>query len=286
MSAKPLGRDTDHGQRTANTVAVAGCVVCGDWRRSRRRQSRPYHERSATDALPGPSTASTSRPGRHDDHLHRHQYDQRRHRPKTATKDTVAPSVLVNTVTNPITLNNETNASDGGTVEAVDVRRRHRRHHAHTTQPVTATVVGGSWTVSGINVSTLDDGTITFTATATDAAGNTATSSMTAAKNTLPPSLSISTVTNPVTLANLKSASISGTGDAGDTVSVIVGDGTHTTASKQTTVQPDGTWTISGIDLSTLKDGTITYTATATDTIGNSAKRPKPPRNRRSPSRR
>ena len=42
----------------------------------------------------------------------------------------------------------------------------------HTSNTVTTVVSGGTWSVSGIDVSGLDDGPVTFTATATDALQN------------------------------------------------------------------------------------------------------------------
>jgi hypothetical protein len=51
-----------------------------------------------------------------------------------------------------------------------------------TVGPYTATVTGGTWAVSGMDVSSLNNGTITYTATATDQYGTTATASKTATK--------------------------------------------------------------------------------------------------------
>ena len=121
----------------------------------------------------------------------------------------------------------------------------------HSTAAQTTTVGSdGNWTVSGIDVSSLADGTITYTVTASNAAGNTATQTKTATKNTVAPSLTVSTATNPVNIANVTNARISGTAEAGDAISVVVTDGTHTTTARTTTAASDGSWLLSGLDLS------------------------------------
>ena len=62
---------------------------------------------------------------------------------------------------------------------------------------------------------------------------------------------------------------ISGTGEAGDTISVVADDGDIETEPQTTTVDENGDWTIT-IDVSALQDGTITFTVTATDAAQNS----------------
>ena len=118
-------------------------------------------------------------------------------------------------------------------------------------------------------MSALSDGTITFTATASDAAGNMATSSLTATKD----AVVVNLVTDPVTIANQHNTSASGTGEAGATISLVVTDGTHSTTAQTTTVSAGGTWSISAIDVSALDDGTITFNVTATDLANNVAQK-------------
>ena len=127
----------------------------------------------------------------------------------------------------------------------------------------------GNWTLTGVDVHTLADGNLTFTATATDAAGNSASSTKTSVKNTAAPQLTVNTP-NAVNLANQHSTSISGTGVVGATISVQATDGTATTNPQTATVAADGSWTVTAIDVSTLADGTITYNVTETS-AGNSA---------------
>jgi hypothetical protein len=137
-----------------------------------------------------------------------------------------------------------------------------------TTPPAAATVDGaGNWTVSGINVATLADGTITYTATATDSSSNTATAIRTATRAAVP-SVSITTATDPITIANRFSASASGTTSVGATVTLTATDGTHHAAPVTATVDGSGNWSATGLDVSGLTDTFITYTATATDPGG------------------
>ena len=191
---------------------------------------------------------------------------------KTASKDTVAPSITLSSVTDPVNLSDANNVSASGTGEAgATISVAVSDGTNSTTAQTTTADASGNWSISGIDVSSLADGTITFTATATDAAGNSSSTDMTAAKDTVAPAVAVTTVTNPVTLASHTSAAASGTGEVGAAISLVVGDGTHSTIPMTTTVDANGTWSVSGIDLSTLADGTITFTATATDAAGNTA---------------
>src|SRR5207237_522765 len=91
---------------------------------------------------------------------------------KTASKDTVAPSVTVDTAANINNANKNNGGAATGTNEAgatVSVKISDAGN-AHFVGPFAATVSGTSWSISGKDVSSLNDGTITYTATATDAA--------------------------------------------------------------------------------------------------------------------
>ena len=190
----------------------------------------------------------------------------------TATKDTVAPTVNVSAATDPINSDNAASVTVSGTGEAGATISLVAGDGTTTTQAYTGTVASdGTWTITGIDASALTDGTITFTATATDAAGNTAEATITATKDATVPAVEVTDVTDPLTIADYQSASASGTGEIGATISLVVTDGTNTTTTYTTTVGTDGTWTISGIDTSGLADGTVTYTATASDTAGNTS---------------
>ena len=190
---------------------------------------------------------------------------------RTATKNTIAP-VTVSSVTSLVVQSNEKNTSASGTTKAGDTVMVTVTDGTTTTTAVKATVdASGNWTVTGIDVSSLQDGTITYTATATDpTTGNVGTATRTTTKNTVAPTISFDTVTDPIIDGSNDTATIaSGVTVVRDTVSVTATDGT-TKVTVPATVDPSGNWTATGIDVSGLQDGTITYTATATDpTTGN-----------------
>ncbi len=189
-----------------------------------------------------------------------------------ATKDTVAPEIVLATVTDPINAANADNVSASGTGEAGATVTLVVTDTTHTTQAYATTIdEAGNWSITGIDTSALDDGTLTFQVTATDAAGNAADTSLTATKDTVPPNVALTSVTTLITLDNQDSTQVSGTGDAGDLIQVVASDGTNSTDVYTATVAEDGTWSIDGIDVTALADGTVTYTATATDTAGNIA---------------
>jgi cyclophilin family peptidyl-prolyl cis-trans isomerase len=181
--------------------------------------------------------------------------------------------LTIDTVTNPVNSANQANASASGTTAAGNTVSVTATDGTTTTTPVAATVdAAGNWTATGINLTSLHDGTITYTVTVTDAFGASGSLTKTATKDTVAPAVSVLTVTDPITADNQANTSASGTVSIGSTVSVTASDGTTTTAPVAATVdQALGTWTATGIDVSGLNDGTITYTATATDTVGNTA---------------
>ncbi len=189
---------------------------------------------------------------------------------KTALKDTSAPAVAVTVTTNPVNAANVTSTSASGTAEAGASISLVVSDGTNSTSALTTTVAGdGTWSITGINVSSLADGTITFSATATDSAGNTATATKTSTKDVVAPALDLTDVSDPINAASATSASASGTGEVGASVSVTVTDGSATTDALTTTVAGDGTWSIIDIDVSGLTDGTLTFTAVASDAAGN-----------------
>ncbi len=188
----------------------------------------------------------------------------------TRSKDTVAPAVTIGTVTDPVNSGNPTSVAISGTSEAGATISVTITDGSNTTAAQTTTVAaGGTWSLSGINVSSLTDGTITYSVTATDAAGNIATASQTADKDTTGPALAIATVTDPIGSPNQTNVAISGTGEPGAAISVVVTDGTNSTTAATATIDQDGNWSISGIDVTSLNDGTITFNVSATDGFDN-----------------
>jgi Bacterial Ig-like domain len=133
-----------------------------------------------------------------------------------------------------------------------------------------AAAADGTWAVTGLDLSTLADGPITYRVTGTDTAGNTgAATTLAATKDTAPPALALVALTDPVTAGNVTAVTASGTAEAGATVGVQTTDGTRTLTPAVTT--NGGTWSVSATSLATLADGTLTWTVTATDAAGNTA---------------
>jgi hypothetical protein len=152
----------------------------------------------------------------------------------------------------------------------------------------TAPAVTGSGTVTataqqitGINVSTLPDGTLSFSVVLTDQAGNAgaSTTPVTATLNTVAPGgYSLATdqtiIATKAAAANTGFTIISPASENGDTftwtTSVTVGNppvaftGPSGTGTISTTAQD-----VTGIDVSSLPDGTVTYSVRLTNAVGN-----------------
>ncbi len=188
---------------------------------------------------------------------------------RTTPKDTMPPTV---TVTAPAQINagNQSSYSVSGTCTAGDGAVSVTIGNVSTVTPCTA---GGTWTVTGANVANLPQGTVTITASQTDAAGNTGTGTGTATKTTPaggdnPPPV-VTVVAPPINAGNQGAYSPSGTCSAGDgPVTVTIG-----TAPQQVTVtatcSAGGTWVAPPSNVSALPAGTVTVTASQTDAAGN-----------------
>ncbi|TMN46553.1 hypothetical protein, partial [Pseudoalteromonas piscicida] len=124
----------------------------------------------------------------------------------------------------------------------------------------------GAWTISGseFDVSTFNNGTLTVSATQSDAAGNTSNAASTTITldNSAP---SAPAITTPIEGDDLINASedndvlIVGTGaEAGNSVVVTINDGANS-LDRTVTADSSGGWTISGseFDVSTFNNGTL-----------------------------
>jgi hypothetical protein len=179
-------------------------------------------------------------------------------------------NVAINTVTNPIGGANATSTTISGTGTAGALISVVASAGGTSTAPQSATVAAnGTWSVSGINVLTLPDGDVTYTATATGS-GTTDIDTIISKKDTVGPTVDIGTVTNPVNASNATDTAVSGTGEVGASISLVVTDGTNSTSAVTTTVGAGGVWSIGGINVSALANGSLTYTVTAKDAAGNS----------------
>ena len=191
---------------------------------------------------------------------------------QSANKDTVT-NVSIAAWTDPVTFANQGNASASGTSEAGDTIDLTVSDGtvAHDVTASTSADGSGNWSFTGLDLSGLDDGPISYSVKATDAVGNTATDSQSANKDTVT-NVSIAAWTDPVTFANQGNASASGTSEAGDTIDLTVSDGTVAhDVTATTSADGSGNWSFTGLDLSGLDDGPISYSVKATDAVGNTA---------------
>lgn len=127
----------------------------------------------------------------------------------------------------------------------------------------------GNINITGINVSSLNDGPITLTVSLTSGGYSSSSVNANAFKDTVAPAApSISTFTAPINAGNQTTVSFSGTGEAGATLNWSISDGTNSITG--TLVVPgSGSFTVSNQDVSSLNDGTATYTLTLQDTSTN-----------------
>ena len=171
--------------------------------------------------------------------------------PVTITLDTTVPPAPVITTSTATVSNSsftiEGTAEAGSTVTLTN--------NVNSLTPTVTTDSNGDWTV----IVTLEDGDNTFTATATDAAGNTSdpSGSLTITFDDVAP-----VITTPTQAVNDSSLTIEGTAEAGSTIT-LSNNGNPLT--QTTTVASDDTWSIDVI----LTEGGNEFTATATDATGN-----------------
>ncbi|MEH6395975.1 T1SS-143 repeat domain-containing protein [Pseudoalteromonas sp.] len=139
----------------------------------------------------------------------------------------------------------------------------------------TAPVQNGFYIINEQDLSSLADGTLTFTATATDQNGNPATSTTTVIKNTAPVEITIDIDTiqdNIINDAESPMVDITGTVsnvEDGQTVTVVLSDSAGNSITRTATIN-GGVWAINNVDTQQLVDGDITGTATVTNQAGNS----------------
>ncbi|WP_119860245.1 tandem-95 repeat protein [Pseudoalteromonas sp. MSK9-3] len=134
----------------------------------------------------------------------------------------------------------------------------------------------GNWTLLGneLDISALNNGSLTVSATQTDTAGNTSSAASTSITldNQAPSTV---TITTPIEGDGIVNASedndvlVQGSGaESGASVSINIGG-----VSKTTTADSSGNWTLSGneLDISALNNGSLTVSATQADAAGNTS---------------
>lgn len=187
----------------------------------------------------------------------------------TAQKDTQAP--VAPTLTAPATVSsaNAASFSVSGTSEAG------ARIALTVTDSAGAFVAGsatadstGRWSVTGLNLSALAEGQLTYSATATDAAGNTgAPGTQTGLKDTTSakPQLTVPATITSDTVAGVQ---ITGTSDPSASVVLTASDPASHTVTATVTANGSGAWTAT-MNLSSLNSGPVTFSVQATDPYGN-----------------
>ena len=149
----------------------------------------------------------------------------------------------------------------------------------HTvTKTVTGTGSAQAVTLTATDLTTLTDGSISVSATQTDAAGNAQTAAASTTSfvldTTAPaaPTLALGTgVANGATAAEATAAGgvVTVTGELNDTISVTFTNGAHTVTKTVTGTGSAQAVTLTATDLTTLTDGSISVSATQTDAAGN-----------------
>ncbi|TDT85907.1 hypothetical protein DFO47_101326 [Arthrobacter sp. AG258] len=139
---------------------------------------------------------------------------------------------------------------------------------------ISATVTAsgtGTWSAT-LDLSSLNQGTVTYSATATDAAGNTSPAkTATATKDTVAPAAAqFSSVPQYVNSAGVGSVPISGTAETGAVVTVsAMSPGSAAAVTGTATATASG-WAVN-LNLTSLRDGAVTYTVTVADSAGNTS---------------
>ncbi|HAK61279.1 MAG TPA: hypothetical protein DCO77_13020 [Nitrospiraceae bacterium] len=170
------------------------------------------------------------------------------------TNDAVPPAVTIDPVTTPTNVNSQTLS---GTMESgalVNV--------AVSTSGTPGMVTYPSSTTWSVTINGLVEGTNDVTVTATDSGGNSASKITSITYDVTHPAISIDTVITPT---NVNSQTMTGTREAGATVSIAI----STAATVGTVTYP--TAAIWSCDISGLVEGTNDIMVTATDAAGNKA---------------
>jgi phosphatidylethanolamine-binding protein (PEBP) family uncharacterized protein len=190
------------------------------------------------------------------------------------TKDTIAPASVGITAPADVVPGNVASYSIGGACSESGLAVSWSiddGNFASANNSGDASCDGSNWSVSSLNLTPQEEGTLTYTASFCDAAGNCASPvSDTAVKDTTDP---IVTITSAPTInsGNEGSYTLSGTCDEDTaTVSWSISDGSNPVESGTTTCN-DPSWTASSIDVSGLDDATLTVRVDMDDAYGNSA---------------
>jgi hypothetical protein len=197
---------------------------------------------------------------------------------RTATVDTTAPSLTVTQIEGQIAGDGVISAAErtaglvlsGMTEAGCSVSIATGTGAAVTAKADSA----GAWSATLASANLPSSGNVTFTITSSDAAGNTATVTRTAALDTAAPSLIVTQTNDNIAGDGLINAAerttgvtLSGTTEASRSVSIATGTG----SSLSVTADEAGAWSASVPSDSLPESGTVTFTVTSSDAAGNTA---------------
>jgi hypothetical protein len=135
----------------------------------------------------------------------------------------------------------------------------------------TGTILSSTQQVTGVNVSSLPDGTLTYTVTLTDTAGNVGgeVTAKATLDQTAPTGYSIVVDQNPIDSSNAAATSFTFAGaEVGATYNyTVTSSGTNSVTGSGTIAS--ATQQVTGINVASLPNGTLTYSVTLTDPAGN-----------------
>ena len=198
----------------------------------------------------------------------------------TATLDTVAPTGYTAAFDqDPVNLSNQTAIDitvSGAEVGATVALRIESDGGASLVTPGTVAAATATVNVTGLDLSSLDDGTLTVSAILIDPAGNAgAVVTGTATKDTDAPSLAIDSPLagdDVINAAEAAAVTVSGTstGLADGAVVTVNATDTGVGLATGTATVAGGVWTLS-LDVTGLADGALNLTANASDAGGNPA---------------
>ncbi len=187
----------------------------------------------------------------------------------TYVEDSTPPSAPVLTASTPISPSNNNNPSISGTAEAASTVKLYATANCTGGIVGTVTATGGgtfSTAVTAVGANT----TTIYSATATDAAGNTGACSatpLTYVEDSTPPAAPTGLATSPASPANSTTPTLTGTAEAGATIDIFTVPAC-TTVVASTVATAGGTFSrIVTAGLNT----TTTYYVRATDTAGNAS---------------
>ena len=199
---------------------------------------------------------------------------------RTVSVDTAAPNLVVTQTTANIAGDGVINAAErtagvvlSGTTEVG--RSVTIATGTGTNVTVTADATTGAWSATVPAANLPESGNVTFTVTSADAAGNTATVTRTVSVDTTAPELVVTQDNNQIAVDGVINAAertagvvLSGTTEAGRSVTIATGSGTNVTVTADATT---GAWSATVPAANLPESGNVTFTVTSADAAGNTA---------------